>query len=1037
MNFSFDHTGRYFFDALPHPAYVIDADTGTILAANAAAQATGEYSSADVTGLSINGALGGDAPILTEVLSFLPPDGGELEHSGFVLRAERKVAARVTASLQRHDGGQVVVATVRLADEAGSQSPSQPQVRQQAGRKHESAPATTSDLDIPAWRALIDATANPMILFAPDGTRVIANRIACEHAGLSSSEIEGRSPADIYDRETAILRRAIIDGVLQSGSPRTFDEMVQNSLFRVWVTPVKDAAGSILAVAMHGIDMTDYVDMQKEVIEKERFYAGIINAIQDGVEVVDACKRILLVNKTFSDWFAHVGMLQGKDHKVVHGESETFFTCPVDTVLETGRPAQVVRPFRRQGVEAGWLEVFSYPLMGSDGDIRGSVQYCRDITEKVLLERRLHRERRRFREYYDVSPVGIATVMPTDRWLDVNPTYCEMLGYTKEELLKTSWMQIVHPEDQAVIEEYHRNAMAGVTDTFHGDIRYIHRNGAVLYVTAVAKYIHDEEGTPGYFLAVVQDIGARKAAEDELRKIRRDLERRVVTRTRQLLESESNLRALLNAPVVSSFLLDVGGRILAVNDVGAERLSNAPAEMLGKQFTSFFPPKLAASRNACLTRAREEGRVVKFQDERDGMLFDISVYPVRDRGGEVSRLAVFAEDVTKTRTLERQLLQAQKMEALGIMAGGIAHDFNNILGVIITNAELLQMDALGDKTGRRVSRILDAGTRARDVVKQILTFSRSEMEERISFDLGDAITTFCDLVRTSLPENIDLSIEGSQQCKLPVNLDFTQFQQMLMNLCVNARHAIGDEGGFISVQIEPPVHLDARDCLVSYPELSAGSYARFSVLDSGQGIEPAIIERIFEPFFTTKPKGVGTGLGLSMVHGIIRRHAGAIRVYSEPGSGATFTVLFPLHDGEIEAPPMENSPATAPVAHCRILFVDDDAEYRSSVLQALESIGYEVDEADNGLEALGKLIEAPGRYGLVLTDQTMPGMSGLDFAECVRERNINTPILLCTGYSQHVTEARLSELGLGLLLKPFTVKGLEQAINNLLHNETG
>ncbi|TVM31005.1 hypothetical protein DQK91_19390 [Oceanidesulfovibrio marinus] len=1033
MNFSFDHTGRYFFDAMPEPAYVVDPETGTILAANVAAGATGAYQGVDLISLPIERVKAGDAPLLAEVLPHLSPGGGEVEHSGFVLREGRKVAASVTASFRAHAGAHVVVAMVRLAEEGDSRTVA----RQDAGQEPATAPELASGLDIPAWRALIDATSNPMVLFDRNGHIVVANRSAGEYAGLSISEVEGRSSADIYDRETAILRQAVIDGVVQFGSPRTFDEKVQNTMFRVWAEPVKDVAGNVLGVAVHSIDITDYVAMQKEVIEKERFYAGIINAIQDGVEVVDAGKRVLLVNRTFSEWFGHLGPLQGREHKAVHGESEAFFTCPVDTVLETGKPAQVVRPFRRQGVEAGWLEVFSYPLMGSDGGIRGAVQYCRDITEKVLLERRLYRERRRFREYYDVSPVGIATVTPVEQWLDVNMTYCQLLGYTKEELLKTSWAEVVHPDDHGAIEKFHKDALAGNAVTFHGDIRYIHRSGTVLYVTATAKYIRDEEGTPGYFLIVVQDIGSRREAEEELRKIRRDLERRVVTRTRQLLESESNLRALLNAPVVSSFLLDVSGRILAVNDVGAERLSYAPADMLGRQFTSLFPPKLAASRNASLVRAREQGRVVKFQDERDGLVFDISVYPVRDRGGEVSRLAVFAEDVTKTRTLERQLLQAQKMEALGIMAGGIAHDFNNILGVIITNAELLQMDALAEKAGRRVSRILDAGTRARDVVKQILTFSRSEMEERTSFDLGDAITAFCDLVKTSLPENIELSVERLQPCRLPVNMDLTQLQQMLMNLCVNARHAIGEEGGVISVQLDPPVRLDTRDCLVSYPELSAGSYARISVQDTGQGIEPAIIERIFEPFFTTKPKEMGTGLGLSMVHGIIRRHAGAIRVQSEPGNGAVFTVFFPLHEEALEETALEGVSTAVSMANGRILFVDDDAEYRSSVLQALERIGYEVDEAGNGLEALGTLIEDPERYGLVLTDQTMPGMSGLDFAECVRARNINTPILLCTGYSQHVTEARLSELGLGLLLKPFTVKGLEQAIINLLHNDTG
>lgn len=1031
MVLSPDDSRRLFFEAIPCAAFVIDPDAMLLADANDLGCTMLGRERSDAIGMSIGvGGEGGLARTwpewLARIAARVATERSPCFERVLVEKGGRLVSAEASAALHDTGGDRAVVVTVwdrPRQNRGGVSTPDPATALTRSGKR--------IDTERENLRVLIDATEHPMMLFDPEGMVVAANAAVSRDTGMKVHEMEGLMLEDLFDKETAAMRHAVTQEVLRTKRDRIFDEIVSQGYYRIHVVPILDGNGDVSGVAMSGMEMTELVAMQREVIEKEQFHTGIIDAIQDGLDVVDTEQRILYANKTFNKWFEHLGPLQGKHHKIIHENLDASYPCPVDMVLKTGQPAQAVRPFSKGGKDGGWLEVFSFPLFGAEGEIRGAVQYCREITEKLRLERHLHMERRRFREYYDFSPVGIATALPSGQWVDVNVEYCSMLGYSKEEVLTMPWEKLVHPEDRPKLVRFHESANAGLHDEFHEDIRYIHRAGNIVHASFSAKYIPDESGNPEYVLAVVQDISARKAAENELHQIRRDLERRVMTRTSQLLESESNLRALLNAPVVSSFLLDEDDVVLSVNDLGAERLGFAPDEVFGRKITEFFPPKLAASRKNYMTQARRSGTIVKFQDQRGDMLFDISIYPISNSNGQVTRLALFAEDITRTHELERQLLQAQKMEALGIMAGGIAHDFNNILGVIITNAELLGMVHLEDKAGRRVSRILDAGVRAREIVKQILTFSRAGLEERQCVEIGGVIVQFAELTRASLPANIEFQVETDDSVPMGVCLDMTQLQQLILNLCVNAEHAMGETGGKLTMRLDGPVPLNERNCLVSFPELSPGQYARLQITDTGKGIPSSIIERIFEPFFTTKPKGVGTGLGLSMVHGIVRRHGGAIRVRSEPGKGAEFTVLFPLCDEEAEqaqSPVQKAQPDTA-----RILFVDDDMEYRTSITQALESMGYEVTEIDNGGAAL-QLLEAE-RFGLVLTDQTMPAMSGIEFAERMRAQDITIPVLLCTGYSQYVTEEKLHQLGLGLLMKPFTLQELERAVTRMLYTD--
>nr|GBO96936.1 multi-sensor hybrid histidine kinase [Nitratidesulfovibrio sp. HK-II] len=372
-----------------------------------------------------------------------------------------------------------------------------------------------------------------------------------------------------------------------------------------------------------------------------------------------------------------------------------------------------------------------------------------------------------------------------------------------------------------------------------------------------------------------------------------------ILQQQSLRESEANLRALLNAPRLSAFLVDPSGRVLACNATGAGRLGMTPDAMLGRTLGEFIPEELRRRRSDALESVVATATPATFRDTRGIHIFDHSLYPIADASGRVHRVAWLAEDVAHEVALERQLRQAQKMEAVGTLAGGIAHDFNNILGVIMSNIEMLRDTGLTGRAAARADRILRAALRAREVVRQLLAFGRPADEPYARLDLCRAVDDALQLVRPSMPASVTLRtlLPASP---LPVHGDATQIHQVLLNLCTNALHAMPD-GGLLDVAVDT-LNLGGDEVLRGYPELSPGRYVLLSVADSGLGMTAAQLERVFEPFFTTKPQGTGTGLGLSMVHGIVRKHGGTVRAYSQPGQGARFDVLLPLLDPEASPP---------------------------------------------------------------------------------------------------------------------------------------
>ncbi len=383
--------------------------------------------------------------------------------------------------------------------------------------------------------------------------------------------------------------------------------------------------------------------------------------------------------------------------------------------------------------------------------------------------------------------------------------------------------------------------------------------------------------------------------------------------------------------------------------------------------------------------------------------------------------------------LKAQLLQAQKIESIGTLAGGIAHDFNNILSPIIGFTEMTMDDVPESSTAaRNLQEIYVAANRAKNLVKQILEFSRTNIQDFKPIKIQDAIEESLNLLRASIPSTIEIVRNIDDNCR-PIMGDSTQIHQSIMNLFTNAYHAMPDSRGKIEISLE---EIDAiSENLMEKLDYSADRYARLSISDTGHGIGPAILERIFEPYFTTKEKGKGTGLGLSVVHGIVKSHKGDILVHSEPGKGTRFDIYLPLIDKKIVE---SEKDLTEPLLKGseRILLVDDEEQILFMEKQMLERLGYSVEIRTSSVEALKLFRFKPDNFDLVITDMTMPNMTGLELSKQLLSIRPYVPIILCTGYSETITKEKAKAFGISaFVMKPITMNEISKIIRQVLDKQ--
>ena len=545
----------------------------------------------------------------------------------------------------------------------------------------------------------------------------------------------------------------------------------------------------------------------------------------------------------------------------------------------------------------------------------------------------------------------------------------------------------------------------------------------------MARIEYSQDDEMAHFICAIIDQGPllaeRHALQDSAEALRQ--------RNEELRFSENRMAAIINSSLDAIVCVDADQRISVFNPAAAA-LFQCPADLaLGTSLARFLPDTMDAIAATTVSSHAQLGEVSGQTANGQPLALEVSVSCERHPQGNIT--TVFARDLTGRKAMEAQLRESHKMQAIGTMAGGIAHDFNNILGAILGNASLAREDA-GPDSPAQVSlvQIEKAGQRARDLVRQILTFSRNEAPRREPVHLADVVQECERLLKVTLPTHLKLQTHIDPQAP-DVLADATQVGQALFNLCTNAVHAMEGRRGTVRMALGQ-TRLDA---LQAEPlGLPPGHYATLSVRDTGSGIDATTLQRLFEPFFTTKQVGQGTGLGLAVVHGVMRTHRGAVDVQSTVGEGSTFTLYFPALEG-----PVAPAPVAAPRAvreqtsSGHVMYVDDDQALVFLMQRALSRKGLKVTTFSDPQQALAALREQPMDFDLLVTDYNMPGYSGVELLRDAATIRPDLPVALASGYVTPEIEHGARAAGARALIhKPNDVEDLCETIQCLLRGET-
>ena len=646
-----------------------------------------------------------------------------------------------------------------------------------------------------------------------------------------------------------------------------------------------------------------------------------------------------------------------------------------------------------------------------------------DITNRKQAEEALRESEERYRSLFDNTGTATFVVEEDMTIVQVNAKCEELSGYSKEEIEgKMKSTDFIDDEDYERIKKYHfsRREIDGNIPSEY-EFKFSDKHGNIKNVFIQVSMIPETKQS----VASIIDITPIKKAEKALR------------------ESEEKYRDLANSLPQVVFEMDEGGHVTFANRNAFDIFGYTQNDF--DEGINAFQMLIPEDRDRAIEnfQRRMSGEVVGDHgytaQKKDGSTFPVVVYvnPMILENKPVGLRGIMIDITDRKRAeeekkkLETQLLHAQKIESIGTLAGGIAHDFNNILSSVIGFTELALDDVeKGSLLHYHIQEVLTAGLRASDLVKQILTFSREAHQELKPVQIRLIANEALKLLRASIPSTI--GIKQNLISYGTVMADPTQIHQIIMNLCINAAHAMRDKGGILEVNLENIKF--GSDDIDKEQGLSPGSYIKLTVSDTGHGISPHVLERIFDPFFTTKEKGEGTGMGLSVVHGIVKSHSGTITVSSEQGEGSVFNVFLPAIEKKLTPETILDKPV--PTGTERILFIDDEKPLVDIGRRMLESLGYDVVTKNSSIEALELFKVQSDRFDLVVTDLTMPKMTGYDLARELLRIKPGIPIILCTGFSSLIYEDEAKGMGIrAFVYKPILKRDIAEAIRKVFDQE--
>ena len=773
------------------------------------------------------------------------------------------------------------------------------------------------------------------------------------------------------------------------------------------------------ASALNRVDV-ERTRVQRELEHERTVLRTLIDAIPDAIWTKDRDGRFVISNR------AHVQLTGAANEVEIAGRTAFDFYEPDYArayheddirVLQEGQivfnKEELVRD--STGLEQ-WYLVMKAPLRDRYGRVAGLVGISRNIQDRKEAEQALRESEGRYQAFFEATTAGMVEVSPDARFLRANNAFCQMLGYSCDEITKLTVADILFPEDREMVLAQYGEAGEGRTKSYEADRRYRRKDGSTLWARVSVVAALDDAGRPTFLSAVIIDLTARREAEESLR------------------VSEERFRLLVNSvKEYAVFMLDPDGNVLTWN-VGAERITGYTAdEIIGKHLSIFRPGNEVHSRGLDreLQLAADEGRFEEqgWRIRKDGTRFwaQVVTSAVRDDAGALRGFSKVVRDLTRQRILEEQLRQAQKMEAVGRLTSGVAHDFNNLLTIINGYGQIVLSQLRPNHPAREmIESITAAGERAARLTSQLLAFSRKAIVDPRELDLNEVVAQSTKLIRRLIGEDIIVATDLDPHLG-SVRADPSQIEQVLLNLAVNAKDAM-PYGGKLTVETRS-VYVREAD-RATFPDLPKGPYVQLAVSDTGIGMNEEVKSHLFEPFFTTKEPGKGTGLGLAVVHGAVKQNGGRVDVYSEIGHGTTFKILLPALN---KPPPASGENPLAPRGTETILLVEDEEHVRKFARLALESQGYRVLTAGSGPDGLERAAEHTGTIHLLMTDVVMPGMGGREVAEMLRSRLPHLKVLFVSGYTDDaVVRHGIVAADDAFLQKPYTPLSLARKIRAVL-----
>ncbi len=779
---------------------------------------------------------------------------------------------------------------------------------------------------------------------------------------------------------------------------------------------VKDDFGK--TVRTYGInqDITERVRSESILRENQAKYQTILNSSMDGFCIVDASGRIQEVNDAYCRMSGY--------------SAEELLSMRISD-LEACEDAAAAQSHMRKIAQAG-SDRFESRHRRKDGvifDVEVSVQYhpveegqfisfLRDITDRKQAFESIKHANEKMRLAADAAHFGIWSLDLHENLLEWDDWMLRLHGISREDFAGTlpSWLAYVHPNDRERTGEELQLALLG-EKAFDTAFKIIRPDKKIRTIKAYATVSHDKHGAPSSMTGISYDMTDQVKA------------------TTALKESEERFRALHNASFGGIAIHDKG-RILACNQ-GLSDITGFPyEELIGMDGLSL----ISDDTRDLVLRNIEAGYEKPY--EATGVRKDGSLYPLRLEArnipyqGKQVRVVEF-RDISENKAAENQrtelevkLRQAVKMEAIGRLAGGVAHDFNNMLGVIIGYSEMaLDLIEQDSSLSMALSGIHQAALRSADLTRQLLAFARKQTIEPKIINLNKTIENMLAMLRRLIGEDIELAWRPSKQIG-PVYLDPSQVDQILANLCINARDAITDNGSITIETMETDIEINRIE---NFEEISPGPYVLFSVSDNGCGMNNETMERLFEPFFTTKQTGKGTGLGLATVFGIVKQNKGFITVQSAPGHGATFVIGFPRHEIKADSIISDGLQHVIVGGSETILLVEDEATIRQMTSDMLERMGYRVISAATPGEAIDLFRSQDRAIQLLITDVIMPEMNGRDLATRLQVMHPGIKCLFISGYPADIISSHgILDTGQHFLQKPFSRADMSKKIRTIL-----